>query len=36
MLASLLPIIGYAYGTRMLYGVGHALHTALTFLALGI
>jgi diguanylate cyclase (GGDEF)-like protein len=40
MLASLLPIIGYAYGTKMLYGVGHfipmALHTALTFLALGI
>lgn len=40
MLASLLPIIGYAYGTRMLYGIGHfipmALHTALTFLTLGI
>lgn len=38
--ASLLPLIGYAYGTRMLYGLGNfipmALHTALTFLALGI
>ena len=36
---SLLPLIGYAYGTRMLYGLGNfipmALHTALTFLALG-
>jgi diguanylate cyclase (GGDEF)-like protein len=40
MLASLLPVVGYAYGTRMLYGVGHfipmALHTAVTFLALGV
>jgi len=40
ILASLLPVVGYAYGTRMLYGVGHfmpmALHTALTFLALGV
>ena len=37
---SLLPMIGYAYGTSMLYGIGHfipmALHTAITFLALGI
>ena len=36
---SLLPLIGYAYGTKMLYGLGNfipmALHTALTFLALG-
>lgn len=37
---SLLPIIGYAYGTKMLYGIGQfipmALHSALIFLALGI
>ena len=37
---SLLPLIGYAYGTRMLYGLGNfipmALHSAMTFLALGI
>lgn len=40
ILASLIPFIGYAYGTRMLYGVGQfipmALHTAVTFMALGV
>ncbi|HEY9282757.1 MAG TPA: GGDEF domain-containing protein [Pyrinomonadaceae bacterium] len=40
VLASLIPVVGYAYGTRMLYGVGQfipmALHTAVTFLALGV
>ncbi len=40
LLASLLPIIGYVYGTKMLYGIGHfipmALHTAITFLVLGL
>lgn len=40
ILASLLPVIGYAYGTRMLYGIGHfipmALPTAITFLTLGV
>ncbi len=38
--ASLLPIVGYAYGTKMLYGIGHfipmALPTALCFLAVCI
>ena len=37
---SLLPIIGYLYGTKLFYGVGNfipmALHTALLFLILGI
>jgi diguanylate cyclase (GGDEF)-like protein len=37
---SLLPIIGYLYGTKSLYGIGHfipmALHTAIIFLLLGI
>lgn len=40
VLASLIPVIGYAYGTRMLYGIGQfipmALHTAVTFLTLGV
>lgn len=35
---SLLPVVGYAYGTKMLYGIGQfipmALHTALCFMAL--
>ncbi|HXI11633.1 MAG TPA: diguanylate cyclase [Thermoanaerobaculia bacterium] len=37
---SLLPIIGYLYGTKAFYGIGHfipmALHTAIVFLVLGI
>jgi diguanylate cyclase (GGDEF)-like protein len=37
---SLLPIIGYVYGTKLFYGIGSfvpmALHTALIFLLLGI
>jgi hypothetical protein len=37
---SLLPVIGYAYGTKMLYGIGQfipmAMHSALIFWALGI
>ena len=40
VLASLIPVVGYAYGTRMLYGIGQfipmALHTAVTFLTLGV
>ncbi len=39
-IASLLPVVGYAYGTKMLYGIGHfipmALPTALCFLAICI
>jgi diguanylate cyclase (GGDEF)-like protein len=38
--ASLLPAVGYAYGTKMLYGIGHfipmALHTAVCFMAVCI
>ncbi len=37
---SLIPIIGYLYGTKLLYGIGHfipmALPTAIIFLLLGI
>ncbi len=40
VLASLIPVVGYAYGTRMLYGIGQfipmALHAAVTFLTLGV
>jgi diguanylate cyclase (GGDEF)-like protein len=40
VVASLLPVVGYVYGTRMLYGIGHfipmALHTAFCFLAVCI
>lgn len=40
LIASLIPVIGYAYGARMLYGIGQyipmALHSAITFLVLSI
>jgi diguanylate cyclase (GGDEF)-like protein len=40
LIDSLLPIIGYLYGTKLLYGIGQfipmALHTAVAFLVLGI
>lgn len=40
LFASLVPIIGYAYGAKMLYGIGQyipmALHSAITFLVLSI
>jgi diguanylate cyclase (GGDEF)-like protein len=40
LVASLIPIIGYIYGAKMLYGIGQyipmALHTAITFLVLSI
>lgn len=40
VLGSFIPVIGYAYGTKPFYGIGQfipmALHTALTFLMLGL
>jgi diguanylate cyclase (GGDEF)-like protein len=37
---SLLPIIGYLYGTKLLYGIGKfipmAIHTAILFLVIGV
>lgn len=40
LFASFVPIVGYAYGAKMLYGIGQyvpmALHSALTFLVLSI
>ncbi|HST22368.1 MAG TPA: GGDEF domain-containing protein [Blastocatellia bacterium] len=40
LFASMVPIIGYAYGAKMFYGIGQyvpmALHSAITFLVLSI
>ncbi|MGA9770208.1 MAG: GGDEF domain-containing protein [Blastocatellia bacterium] len=40
LFASLIPLIGYAYGAKMLYGIGQyvpmAVHSALTFLVLSV
>lgn len=37
---SLVPLVGYLYGTKLFYGIGHfipmALHTAIAFFVLGV